>query len=213
MKLRFRIDGNDDQRVLDFLKMYYAYVLVYHELPHGNPHYHAYVDDKTDLSIDAFRARVKRYFKTQKSSDYSVKKCDDDKVNEYVQYLFNTKHGNKWELISSRNFDTKLIADLQNNAQKITDDFEERTNKRPSGEKSRLTQFQLGLEVYDEWKAQNKDDMLIHELTEIAMDVCWKHSQTPEPNKLIKIISVSLSRHQRGRLVLVGKLQNYFQTL
>ena len=39
------------------------------------------------------RARVDSVFKV-KGADRSVKQCDDDRVLEFVQYLFNTKHGN-----------------------------------------------------------------------------------------------------------------------
>lgn len=215
MKFRVRVDGErNDEHVTEFLKTYSSYVLVAHMLPHGNPHYHAYVDAPMVMSDNAMRQRVKRYFKVEKSSDYSVKKCDEDKVNEYVQYLFNTKHGNKYELIIAHNFDNTLLHQLEKDAQAVSNDYEERAKQRIAESKqSRLTIFQLGLEVHDVWVNLHKEEVLIHELSDIAQDVCYKHNQSPEPNKLIKIISVSLSRTQSGRQVLTSKVQNYFQQL
>lgn len=208
MKLRLRIDGDDDQMVTKFLRPYAAHVLVHHVLPHGNPHYHAYVDDKTDLSIDAFRARVKRYFKTQQSSDYSVKKCDDDKVNEYVQYLFNTKHGNQSRLVSTDNFDNELIASLQKAAEDISTDYEHRTKQREKSVKG-PTMFQLGVELKDMIEQNHIIDATIGQYTQFAIKVCHKHHKTTEPNMLIKIVSTAMSFTQPDRLV--RRVQEYFR--
>lgn len=209
MKLRLRIDADDDDNVIQFLKPYYAYVLVHHVLPHGNPHYHAYVDDKMSLSIDAFRARVKRYFKTQKSSDYSVKKCDDDKVNEYVQYLFNTKHGNTSRLVTTVNFDDELLVSLQKSAQDVSDDYEQRTRTREKLNKG-PTIFQLGVELKDMLDSTHvNDDITISDYSRGAIAICHKHHKSTEPNMLIKIVSTAMSFKQPDRLV--KKVQEYFR--
>lgn len=211
MKLRLRIDGEDDAKVIEFLKPYYASVLVHHVLPHGNPHFHAYVDDKMALSIDAFRARVKRFFKTTKSSDYSVKKCDDDKVNEYVQYLFNTKHGNASRLVSVVNFDNDLIDTLKKAAQDVSESYDERTRQREKTIKG-PTIYQLGVELVELIKANHlADDIMIADYTRYAIQVCHKHHKTTEPNMLIKIVSTALSFNQPDRLV--RKVQEYFRDM
>lgn len=208
MKYRFRIDAEDDLMVQEFLKPYYAYVLVFHELPHGNPHYHAYVDDKMGLSIDAFRARVKRYFKTQKPSDYSVKKCDDDKVNEYVQYLFNTKHGNKHRLVSTHNFDNDLLSSLAKAAEEVSDAYEQRTRQREKSTKG-PTMFQLGVELKDLIEENHIIDATIEQYTTYAIQICHKHHKTTEPNMLIKLVSTAMSFSQPHRLV--RRVQEYFK--
>lgn len=218
MKFRVRVDAElsdaNKAHIEEFLKTYNSYVLVSHVLPHGNPHYHVYVDAPMVMSDNAMRQRVKRYFKVEKASDYSVKKCDEDKVNEYVQYMFNTKHGNRAELISYSNFDNSTLDELKKSAQDISTDYEDRLNQRiAESKKSRLTMFQLGLEVHEIWSNLHKEEVLIHELTEIAQDVCYKHNQCPEPNKICKIISVSLSRNENGRKIITSKVQNYFQQL
>lgn len=211
MKLRLRIDGDSDDTVLEFLKPYYAYVLVHHVLPHGNPHYHAYVDDKMSLSIDAFRARVKRFFKTQKPSDYSVKKCDDDKTNEYVQYLFNTKHGNVSRLVTTHNFDSELLSSLQEAAKGVSDDYEQRTLAREKQSRG-PTMYQLGVELLELIKANHlADDISVGDYTRYAIQICHKHHKTTEPNMLIKIVSTAMSFNQPDRLV--RRVQEYFRDM
>jgi len=101
MKFRLRVDEiNSDVRLKfrDMLKPF-NHVLVYHELPHGNPHYHAYVDMPDKNSCPALRYTIDQLFGVSKT-ERSVKQCDDDRVDDYVQYLFNEKHDNKWTLIS-----------------------------------------------------------------------------------------------------------------
>lgn len=209
MKFRLRIDEQDDQTLISFVDPYKTYVIVQHTLPHGNPHYHAYIEDVMSLSIDAFRARVKRYFKVSKASDYSVKKCDEDKVNEYVQYLHNTKHGNEWRVVAVRNFDTNLLSELQKAAKDISEDFSSRhtREKKPKGP----TIFQLAQEVQDMYEETHEEEISIERYTQCAISICYKYHKTAEPHMLIKIISTAMARSEKGKVVLVQKCQNYFQ--
>lgn len=209
MKFRVRIDLDDDDKVTDFCKPYSTYVIVHHVLPHGNPHYHMFIEDLMSLSIDAFRARVKRYFKPSKSSDYSVKKCDDSKVNEYVQYLFNTKHGNQPRLVSTYNFSDDSIAECKEAAENVSNDYEQRTREREKQSKG-PTIFQLGVELKQLLEeAHADDDISIHQYTQFAIQICHKHHKSCEPNMLIKIVSTAMSFKQPERLV--RRVQEYFK--
>lgn len=211
MKFRVRIDQSDDDSVIKFCSSYTSSVIVHHVLPHGNPHYHMYIEDLMSLSIDAFRARVKRYFKPVKSTDYSVKKCDDDKVNEYVQYLFNTKHGNVARYVSSTNFSDDDLVKCKEGAQVVSDEFERVTREREKQSKG-PTIYQLGLELkqlLDEMHLN--DDITVADYTRGAMQICHKHHKSCEPNMLIKIVSTAMSFKQPDRLV--RKVQEYFREL
>lgn len=208
MKFRVRIDNSDDVNVLEFCSRYTSYVIVHHILPHGNPHYHMYIEDSMSLSIDAIRARSKRFFKVEKRSDYSVKTCDDDKVNEYVQYLFNTKHGNVPRLVSVHNFDHTTLDQCKENAKTVSDEYDSRSRKREKLDKG-PTLFQIGQELYDMIK--DVEDPTIYMYSKMCMSVLHKHHKTSEPNMMIKIISTAMSRHQPDRLV--KKVQEYFKEI
>lgn len=108
MKFRLRVDETNVEiasKFKEFVKKY-PHVLVHHLLPHGNPHFHAYVDIPDKGSCPALRYTIDNLFGVSKT-ERSVKKCDDDRVDDYVQYLFNEKHGNKWTLLS-HSFDVDI---------------------------------------------------------------------------------------------------------
>jgi len=201
MKFRIRVDRSSDDDVTSFCERYSSYVIVHHVLPYGNPHYHAYVDDTMSMSIDAFRARVKRFFKPETRSDYSVKICDDDKVNEYVGYLFNTKHGNVARLVSYK-FDNDLLAECKEAAKSISDDYSKRATERKS---KGPTIYDIAVEVNEVFQGQDT----IANWTNTAIDVLHRHRKTCEPNMLIKIVSTAKSF--KDKEFLVRKVQNYFQ--
>lgn len=207
---RVRIDGHDDDNVSKFFEPYKSCVLVHHTLPHGNPHYHAYVNATNNtIGIDAFRARVKRYFKPESRTDYSVKKCDDDKINEYVQYLFNTKHGNQSRVVLVNNFDNDLLNSLREDAKAISDDYQRRTTIRK--ESKGVTIYQLGEELGDLIEQNHIIEPTMRDYTLHAIQVCRKHMKPCDRNMLIKIVSVAMSRSDSGKEVLVKSVQEYFR--
>jgi len=210
MKLRLRIDADDDDNVIQFLKSYYAYVLVHHVLPHGNPHYHAYAE--LDIKEPALRQRFKR--KITKSTDYSIKKCDPDRINEYIQYMFNTKHGNVWQLSHIYNFDNQLITDLQRNAQQVTDNYAAiHKSKKNTGP----TTWELALEVEHLFEERNnfdnnsqRYDSRITLYTDIAIEVLRKHHKAFDEFLLRKIITTAQSSTTKGVEILRYKMAKYF---
>lgn len=202
MKFRLRIDGEDQSRIQEFCSGYPEYVLVSHVLPHGNPHFHAYINAPMVMSDQAFRMRVKRCFNPQSRSDYSVKVCDQDKQDEYIQYLFNTKHGNVARLVSYQ-YDDDMLATAQKGAQEVTDDFKQRQKSRKS----------KGPTIYDLAEEVNQNvsesTMSIKDYTECAIKVLHSHRKTCEPNMLIKLVSTA--RSFKDKDFLVKKVQFYFQ--
>lgn len=133
---RLRADGDDDQKVIQFLKKHSTrWLLVHHVLPTGNPHYHAYVE--THLTQGNLSNYVKKELGVSKG-DYSNKSCAEDRKHEYLSYLFNTKKGNVSRYVSSEEFTLLDIKTYQDNAKTIAEEFQERMTQ--NGKK---TQYEI----------------------------------------------------------------------
>lgn len=221
---RIRVDIVNSLNSDDLLEVCGAnsYVIVRHELPHGNPHFHAYLSYDCAMKDNTLRQRFKRKFPYLKSSDYSVKKCDEDKINEYVQYLFNTKHGNKWELIDSHNFDTQLLADLQKAAKDVSDHFaSSQTTKQRKGttiwdiaqevEKEFTENFHtinnLGDEIH---KFYEQEEQKIIVYTDIAIKVLRKNKKAFDEFLLRKVITTAMSSSENGKKMMRQKMLRNF---
>lgn len=195
-----------------------AHVVVRHELPHGNPHYHAWI--QTSVKENTLRQRFKRKFGFLKSSDYSIKKCDEERTNEYVQYMFNTKHGNKWELIDTYNFDNQLLDNLKEAAQKISTDYAE-SHKKSKGitiwdiaeevEKEFTQEFHVVNNLGDEiHKFYEQEERKIIVYTDIAIKVLRKHRKAFDEFLLRKVISTAMSSSEKGKKILRQKMIRNF---
>lgn len=225
---RIRIDIVNDLNSDDIIEIVdsEAHVVVRHELPNGNPHYHAWI--KTSLKENTIRLRLKRKFTQLKSSDYSIKKCDEGRVNEYVQYMFNTKHGNKWELIDTHNFDNQLLDDLKENAKKISTDFaESQTKSKSKGPtiwdiaqevetivKPQIEQTSFGYGRAEDFQldsATEHKNITIY--TDTAIHVLRKHKKAFDEFLLRKVISTAMSSDEFGKDKLRKKMIRNFATL
>lgn len=207
MKFRVRVDSpRDDEKFLKFLNAYAGYVIVHHVLPHGNPHYHIYIDaSNTIISIDAIRKRIDRYFSV-KGPDRSVKECDPERINEYVQYLFNEKHGNVPTLIGNSGFNDTLLLQLQTQAKDVADDFAQR--KKVKLDKKQVSQYDLVEEVQAGIKALHIDDPTIEQYTKVAIQVMRKHRKAFCKFSLGRIIMSAMKDEE-----VVAQMQNYFRML
>jgi len=200
-----------------------TYVIVRHELPTGNPHYHTYFKYDNEMKENTLRQRIKRRFEFLKPSDYSIKKCDEERTNEYVQYMFNTKHGNKWELIDTLNFDLKLLNTLKENAQKISTDYAD-THKKSKGptmwdlaqeiefEYSKLTAItinDLGTQTMEEYH-DNRENMIAVYI-DLAIKVCRKHHKAFDEFMLRKLITTAQTSTNKGIDKLRTKMLNYYK--
>lgn len=108
----------------------HAHTLVHHILPiseyrkDGNPHFHLYVDIPTHKSVTSLKYHFKKHFNGKKGS-WSIKECDDDKVDIFIQYLFNEKHGNRFTQMSS-SIDT---TEHKRRAKLVLEDYVDKTNE------------------------------------------------------------------------------------
>jgi len=100
-------------------------VLVHHTLPHGNPHYHFYLD-ATYKSVQAMHYQWRKMFHFIGPNDWSIKPCSPDRKQEYWQYLFNNKHGNKFRLVKA----FTDMTEYRTKAEAVSADFEERRKEK-----------------------------------------------------------------------------------
>jgi len=119
MLVRGRIDqvnGVDDDGLMKWLTTVGTdLVLVHHILPQReglkwetqkpventrNPHYHFYLNT-TYKSPQSLGYQLKKQFTNLTKDDWSIKPCTPSRAEEYWQYLFNEKHGNKWRLVKA----------------------------------------------------------------------------------------------------------------
>lgn len=206
MLFRVRVDSQrNDQSFLDFLHNYKSYVCVFHELPHGNPHYHMFIEDTMSLSIDALRKRVDRNFNV-KGADRSVKECDMSRVNEYIQYLYNQKHGNSATHITHCNIDDALLLQLQAQAKDVADDFAQR--KKVKSDRQQITQYDLAEEVKSRLSELHKTEFTIEDYTKVAIQVMRKHRKAFCKYSLGRIIMTAMSDEK-----IIDQMRNYFHEL
>lgn len=205
---RIRVDavpGFDVDDLLELLQ-YTKHVTVRHELPNGNPHYHIYA--VTEIKDANLRKKLKAKFPMLTKTDYSVKKCDEERINEYVQYMFNTKHGNRWELVNKYNFDDSILDDLMENAKEVSADYIKRhKQKKPTGP----TIYDLATEVNEEYKRSyfvehSSKEQYVRYL-EISIKICHRHRKAFEENMLRRIVSTAITiDSEQGRHTLISKI-------
>lgn len=210
---RIRIDDVEGVNTPDLIEISQpkAYVIVKHVLPHGNPHYHAYI--QTEVKDANFRKRLKAKFPQLTKTDYSVKKCDDDRINEYVQYLFNTKRGNRWELVDKYNFDDSVLSDCMESAQKVSDEHaakfaKSKTNTGP-------TIWDLAQQVAEEYAkatviGEDYDQKRIIAYTDIAIGVLLRNKKAFDEFLLRKLITTAMAEHPKGKEHLRYKMLKNF---
>lgn len=195
---RVRIDYKPD---FDFLKLIgedlfdeaKELLIVHHVLPHGNPHYHVYVN--IDVKENTIRQRIKR--KGFVASEFSLKQCDPQRKDEYIQYLFNEKHGNQATVIFNRDIDSEYLHRLQIQAKDVTNEFAHRqTRKRPG----KLTIYELAEEVHKKIQ-EHVGPVSIKEYVKVSIDICIKHKQAFEEHYLRRLAftAMAMSNDEWGR--------------
>lgn len=227
MHYRLRIDIVDGLDTDDLMQMCDTdkFVIVRHELPRGNPHIHAYIE--TNVKDNTLRLRFKRKYKNLKPSDYSIKTCDELRVNEYVQYMFNTKHGNVWELIDSRNFDPQLVNDLMEAAKKISTDYADVQRNKKSitiwdiaqeVEAIVAPQFVEQKQAFGNGRAEDfpedaaLEHLIINVYTDTAIQILRKYKKAFDEFLLRKVISTAMSNQEIGKDKLRKKMIKNFSS-
>lgn len=168
MKLRIRIDGIElPQSITALLTSSKEFIIVKHELP-NNPHYHAYIDNEMIMSPQSFRYHLRKIY--EKSSDYSVKQCEDGREDEYVQYLFNTKKGNQPFLIST-NLSDERVSKARLGAEQVRREFDESVrNARPK------SLYDIAMYV-NKIADTSEHDILVREVIKALHKFCKVHDE------------------------------------
>lgn len=184
MLVRGRLDavaGVNDETLVKWLETVGTdLILVHHVLPQmegtkwdtlkpyedtTNPHYHFYLNTSYK-SAQSLAYQLKKTFTVGKT-DWSIKPCDPERRDEYWQYLFNEKHGNKVRLIKS-------FTDLETHklkAQAISEDFK----GRHKGKAKEVTQWQLITELVDMIKTMAIDPANTTEISELCIKMHIRH--------------------------------------
>lgn len=123
MMYRIRIDDVNDvaTKVTEWVGIHSQRYFVMHHLVNANSHFHLYMDSPMTMSAPAMRYKVKTKFNLS-NVQYSVKLCDESRVNEYLQYLFNTKHGNVATIVT-HNFDNNTVDKCRSDANRVSEEF------------------------------------------------------------------------------------------
>lgn len=197
MRFRVRVDklhAETESVLTDFVSKSKSHCLVYHFV-NNNPHYHFYIDDDRYMSCQALRYQIDK-ITGSKRSERSIKECDTTRVDEYVQYLFNEKHGNKWRLVSS-SIDT---TEHQAKAKTVAADFLVKQQKSKTRE---ITTWELAEEVKNLYMADDTKPDSEYEIYKIhidyAIDVCRKYRKTYTDFSIQRIVQTALTADRRNR--------------
>lgn len=106
--LRVRVDyQNEDtvQQLTKWLDKYgERYLVVKHEPISENIHYHAWIESK--YKEVTLRMSFKNYVKNVSGNkDFALQKCDQERYEEYLTYMFNKKQGNRATFICHKDVD------------------------------------------------------------------------------------------------------------
>jgi len=125
---RVRIDGADDEPIKVFVQKHCSkWLLVHHTTETENPHYHFYAE--THFTQGNFSNKIKDELKV-KGGDYSNKSCDLDRRIEFLSYLFNTKKGNKWRVVSYHQFGSIDLHVYQSNSKEVEREFQSKMKQK-----------------------------------------------------------------------------------
>lgn len=196
MKFRVRVDDITPDVAERWKKLLkgYTHVLVSHVLPHGNPHHHAYVDMPDKTSCPALRYLIDKEFGVSKA-ERSVKKCDDDRVDDYVQYLFNQKHDNKWVLVS-HTFDVHIHVEK---AKAVATAFEKTRSKA----RSVVSEWDMAMELNN---AIENDQPNEAGIVDLAIKIRLRHHKMFNDMILVRMIQTATAEHPQWSKYLKNKV-------
>lgn len=121
--LRIRVDIIHDQiqdQLIAWLTKYgKRWLVVKHTPLSDNVHYHAWIE--SSFKEVTLRMSFKTYIKQiQGNKDYALQKCDPERYEEYLTYMFNRKNGNKADYVASQEVEYEQYAQR---SQDLTDDY------------------------------------------------------------------------------------------
>lgn len=127
---RIRIDDVNDvaTQIAEWAEKVSTKYFVVHHLVNANSHFHIYVDQPMILSAPAMRYKVKAMFKLE-PVNYSVGSCDPERITEFIQYCFNTKHGNTATVVK-HNLDPEFVNSARAAANVVSATFDTQRTKK-----------------------------------------------------------------------------------
>lgn len=152
------------------------HVLVHH-LVNANSHFHLYLDAPMVMSANALRYKIRTKFNLDKV-EYSVGLCDEDRVEEYIQYLFNTKHGNVATLHRT-NMPDDVIKRCRDKAHEVTEEFAKQKKTKKT-----ITLYQIAQEV----RATVADDRNEHQIVQMSIRLLHKYCKCHDRFLVIKLV-------------------------
>ena len=154
-----------------------AYVIVHH-LVNDNSHFHLYLDAPMIMSAQALRYRIKTRFGLDKVQ-YSVGLCDEERIDEYLQYLFNTKHGNIATLHKIKNIPDERLKRARDAAHVVSEEFaKQRKSKKVK------TLYEIAQEV----RATVKDDTDEPQIVIMSIKLLHKYCKCHDRFLVIKLV-------------------------
>lgn len=178
MKFRLRIDdaNNVSATIAAWAETVgNAYVIVHH-LVNDNSHFHLYLDAQI-MSAQALRYRIKSRFSLE-PVQYSVGLCDEERIDEYLSYLFNTKHGNIATLHKVKNIPDERLKRVRDAAHVVSEEFaKQRKSKKVK------TLYEIAQEV----RASVKDDTNAEQIIFMSVKLLHKYCKCHDRFLVIKL--------------------------
>lgn len=173
------------------------HVLVKHTLPNNkNPHFHFFLQDTSVISIQSFRYKLDKYTNA-KGSDRSLKICDEERKDEYIQYLFNSKHGNVFTLLST----TIPVEEYIERARKVAYDFMETKTKNKKS--SEITTWELAEHVREYLYNDKTEPVSEYDIYSIAIDhaieVHRKYKKTYTDFSILRVVQTAITSDKNYR--------------
>lgn len=185
---RLRVDGAEDEIVIKLLDTTCSKYLLVHHLPGSgeNPHYHAYLE--THIAQGNFSNKVKTTLSV-KGSDLSNKKCDFDKRDDFLSYLWNTKKGNAPRLVKQKGFTEEQIEGYKSKAKEIADTFAKVSRS------TKPTQYDVAQIVIQKCKDSQHETHIWHPRTIYAftIDTLKEAKMMARPNHIRDIIATVMA--------------------
>lgn len=211
MLFRIRVDELNHHVHRQLIKMLtgHEHVLVKHVLPHGNPHYHAYADLPYNFP-SALRYHLDKECHIPKGSGHarSVKECEPTRKDEYIQYLFNTKKGNIWTIVSS----TVDTTEHQAKAATVAEEFaaanppKEKKDKGPTMWDIAMETHQLFVLTHTGMPSAQFPSDVHREYARCAIQVCRKYRKGFCEYTLQKIVQTAMTEHEAYKELVVNAL-------
>lgn len=206
-RIRIDVEGVDPgvcprSQVIEAWVKEFDHVLVHHVLGVRNPHYHIFLDAPYK-SVQSCRYHVDK-MSGAKGPERSVTECDEARKDEYIQYLFNRKKGNKPTLRSS----TVDTTGHQQRALEVKEEFDlvqkEKKSTGPTAWDLAQETVVLAKSRIEEDRAAN--DYATHVYIDACIDVHRKHKKAYCDFSLLKVVTTALGETPHGRQAIVERL-------